>query len=135
MAGARFPASRASLHVRGRGRRDRVVAVQARDLLDEVLLDREVEPVRRRRDQEVVARALEGEAEPPEERGDRLVRNGDAEQPRDARRAHANGIAARQSALHVAHGPARPPQMSRISCVARSTARRQPPKSTPRSKR
>ena len=43
-------------------RRDRVVAVDARDLLDEVFLDREVEAVRRRRHDEVVAVARERQA-------------------------------------------------------------------------
>ena len=61
-------------------------------------------------------------SEPVEDRGDRPRRHGDAEQPRDARRAHAHRVAARQRPMTSSSGPARPPQMSRISCVARSTA-------------
>ncbi len=63
-------------------------------------------------------------------------RDGDAEQPRDARAAHAHRVAPRQ--LRRARRPAArraPPQISMISCVARSTAARALAKSTPRSKR
>ena len=59
------------LDVRGRRGRYRVVAVHARGLLDEVLLDREIEAKRRRRHHEVVAFAHEGEAQARERGGDR----------------------------------------------------------------
>ena len=60
----------------------RVVAVHARDFLDEVLLDGEVEAERRRRHDEVGAFAREGEAEAREHVGDRVGGQRDAEEAR-----------------------------------------------------
>ena len=74
-----------------RRRRNRVVAVDARDLLDEVLLDREVEAVRRRRHDEVVAVARRTRSRRRAKMSrDRVGVDGDAEEPRDARGAHAH---------------------------------------------
>ena len=114
--------------LRGGVRGDRVVAVQARDLLDEVLLDREIEAIRRRRHEEIVAGAREGEAQPTEERR-RWSRPGTSMPRRRATRAGRTriGVACGQRALHVGQAARRGRRsMSRISCVARSTARAQP---------
>src|SRR5207248_8750678 len=78
-----------------------LVAVQARHLLDEVFLDREIESERWRSADEVVAVALWIEGEPLEDALDLLRGDRDAEKPRDARGAHANRIAARQFAPDV----------------------------------
>ena len=75
--------------------------MQTGDLLDEILFDREIESVRRGRNEKMVAGALAGEPQPREQCGDRLVGDLDAEETRDARGPHANGIASRHLALHV----------------------------------
>ena len=106
--------------------RNVVVAVDARDLLDEVFLDREVEAIATaasRRNRRRRARTRSRAAR--RRRRSSSSASGDAEQPRDARRPHAHRIA-RAAARRVASvsGPALPPQISRISCVARSTRAR-----------
>src|SRR5436309_1126761 len=85
-------------------RRDRVVAMQTGDLLDEILFDCEIEPVGRRRDEEMIAGTLEGKAEAAEHRRDRRIGYVDAEKPSDARGSHANGVALWQLTLHIGDG-------------------------------
>jgi hypothetical protein len=110
-------------------------AVHPRDFLDEVFLDRQVEAVGRRRHDEVGAGAFERKAEPLEGISDHVVAK---RQPRmrvtRSGRTFTGSRRGKAPATSVS-GPARPPQTATISSVARSTARAQPPKSTPRSKR
>src|SRR6185503_19327929 len=89
------------LRMPDRSRRDIVVAVQARHLLDEVFFDRQIEAIRRRRDDEVGAFALRGEAQAREDRSYRLGCDRDAEDACDARAAHSHRIAPRQRAANV----------------------------------
>src|SRR6516225_783905 len=83
-----FGARQHVLDVRRRLGRDRIEAVNARDFLDEVFFECEVEAIRRRGDREAVAIARWRELEPTEDLIDRFRRDRETEQARDARRAN-----------------------------------------------
>ncbi|ABA47491.1 hypothetical protein BURPS1710b_1895 [Burkholderia pseudomallei 1710b] len=88
---------RAHLALRnGRTRGDLLETVNPRHFFDQILLDLDVEAVRRRRHAEHVAVALEREAETREDLRDFVLADLDADDPVRARRAHRNRRALRQ---------------------------------------
>src|SRR5581483_3835566 len=82
--------------------------VQARDLLDQVLLDLEIEAVRRRRHGELAAPARISEAQAREQRVDLRVGEGDADDLRGARGAQAHGQPLGKPLERLADRPRRP---------------------------
>ena len=105
------------MDVRARRRGNVVVAVDARDLLDEVLLDREIEAARRRRHDEASAPSR---TKGKPRRVNTSATTSSATQRREvARRARCarardRAVAGALAARTSVSGPARPPQISRI---------------------
>ena len=82
-----------------------IETVKASDFLDEVLLDGEIEAIRRRGYQEILVGAGKGEAETTEKCGNGLTGYGNAQQARDACGANAYRSACGQGSPHIGQRP------------------------------